>query len=67
MTSDYAANNGEQALIIDPTMLSLATLRPFQSTLLAKTGDAEKHQMLTEVTLQVNNEAAHAIVADLSS
>ena len=67
MTSDYASNNGEQALIIDPTMLSLATLRPFQSTLLAKTGDAEKHQMLTEVTLQVNNEAAHAIVADLSS
>jgi len=67
MTSDYASNNGEQALILDPTMLALATLRPFQSTLLAKTGDAEKHQMLTEVTLQVNNEAAHAIVADLSA
>jgi len=67
MTSDYAANNGEQALILDPTMLSLATLRPFQSNLLAKTGDAEKHQMLTEVTLQVSNEAAHAIVADLNA
>jgi len=67
MTSDYASNNGEQALIIDPTMLALATLRPFQSTLLAKTGDAEKHQMLCELTLQVNNEAAHAIVADLNA
>jgi len=67
MTSDYASNNGEQALILDPTMLALATLRPFQSTLLAKTGDAEKHQMLTELTLQVNNEAAHAIVADLNA
>tara|TARA_R100000742_G_C4275506_1_gene96026 strand:- start:1204 stop:2190 length:987 start_codon:yes stop_codon:yes gene_type:complete len=67
MTSDYASNNGEQALILDPTMLSLATLRPFQSNLLAKTGDAEKHQMLTELTLQVNNEAAHAIVADLNA
>jgi len=67
MTSDYAASNGEQALILDPTMLSLATLRPFQSNLLAKTGDAEKHQMLTEVTLQVSNEAAHAIVADLNA
>ena len=55
MTSDYAANNGEQALILDPTMLALATLRPFQSTLLAQTGDAEKHQMLTELTLQVSN------------
>ena len=67
MTSDYASNNGEQALILDPTMLSLATLRPFQSNLLAKTGDAEKHQMLTELTLQVSNEAAHAIVADLTA
>ena len=67
MTSDYAANNGEQALILDPTMLALATLRPFQSNLLAKTGDAEMHQMLTEVTLQVSNEAAHAIVADLTA
>jgi len=67
MTSDYASNNGEQALILDPTMLSLATLRPFQSNLLAKTGDAEKHQMLTELTLQVSNEAAHAIVADLNA
>ena len=67
MTSDYASNNGEQALILDPTMLALATLRPFQSTLLAQTGDAEKHQMLTELTLQVSNEAAHAIVADLTA
>jgi hypothetical protein len=67
MTADYAANNGEQALILDPTMLSLATLRPFQSNVLAKTGDAEKHQMLTELTLQVSNEAAHAIVADLTA
>ena len=67
MTADHAANNGEQALILDPTMLSLATLRPFQSTLLAKTGDSEKHQMLTELTLQVSNEAAHAIVADLNA
>jgi len=64
MTPDYAPN-GEQALVLDPTMLSLATLRPFQSNMLAKNGDAEKHQMLTELTLQVNNEAAHGIVADL--
>ena len=64
---DKYGNNGEQALILDPTMLSLATLRPFQSNLLAKTGDAEKHQMLTELTLQVSNEAAHAIVADLTA
>jgi hypothetical protein len=66
MTPDYAVN-GEQALLIDPTMLSIATLRPFQSTLLSKDGDRTTHQMLTELTLQVNNEAAHGIVADLTA
>lgn len=67
MTPDVAATGtGEQALVLDPTMLSLATLRPFQSTELAQAGDATKHQMLTEYTLQVNNEAAHGIVADLT-
>ena len=66
MTPDYAVN-GEQALLIDPTMLAIATLRPFQSTLLSKDGDRTTHQMLTELTLQVNNEAAHGIVADLTA
>ena len=65
MTRDAGTGTGEQALLIDPTMLSIATLRPFQSNVLAKAGDAEKHQMLVEYTLQVNNEAAHGIVADL--
>ena len=64
MTAD--AGGGEQALVLDPTMASIATLRPFQSNLLAKAGDSEKHQMLVEYTLQVSNEKAHGIVADLS-
>ena len=59
-------DGGEFALILDPTMASIATLRPFQSTLLAKSGDSEKHQMLTEYTLQVSNEKAHGIIGDLS-
>jgi len=59
-------SEGEQALVIDPTMLAIATLRPFQSTVLAKDGDSEKHQMLSEYTLQVSNEKAHGIIADLS-
>jgi hypothetical protein len=34
---------------------------------LAKTGDADKRQLLVEWTLEVNlNEAAHGIVADLT-
>jgi hypothetical protein len=56
----------EQALVLDPTMASVATLRPFESNLLAKSGDSEKHQMLVEYTLQVSNEKAHGIVADLA-
>ena len=65
MTPDGGTGGGEQALVLDPTMASIATLRPFQSNLLAKSGDSEKHQMLTEYTLQVSNEKAHGIVADL--
>ena len=65
MTADGGTGGGEQALLLDPTMASIATLRPFQSNLLAKSGDSEKHQMLVEYTLQVSNEKAHGIVADL--
>ena len=64
MTADDTP--AEQALVLDPTMASIATLRPFQSQLLAKTGDSEKHQMIVEYTLAVNNEKAHGIVADLA-
>ena len=53
------------ALVLDPEYASLAYLRPFQTNELAKTGDSEKTQILAEVTLQVKNEAAHGIIADL--
>ena len=65
MTEDTGTGGGEQALVLDPSMASIATLRPFQSNLLAKSGDSEKHQMLVEYTLQVSNEKAHGIIADL--
>ena len=65
MTADTSPA-AEQALVLDPSMASIATLRPFQSNLLAKSGDSEKHQMLVEYTLQVSNEKAHGIVADLA-
>ena len=66
MTADGGTGGGEQALVLDPSMAAIATLRPFQSNLLAKSGDSEKHQMLVEYTLQVSNEKAHGIVADLA-
>jgi len=54
------------ALVIDPEYAALAYLRPFQTNDLAKTGDSENTQLLCEVTLEVKNEAAHGIVADLN-
>jgi hypothetical protein len=34
---------------------------------MAKTGDGEKRMLINECGLQVDNEAAHGIVADLTS
>jgi hypothetical protein len=53
------------ALVLDPEYAALAYLRPFQTNDLAKTGDSENTQILAEVTLEVKNEAAHGIIADL--
>jgi hypothetical protein len=54
------------ALIVDPSMVNVAYLRPFKQTKLAKTGDFDKHMMNVEYTLVVKNEAAHAMVTDLT-
>jgi hypothetical protein len=54
------------ALVLDPEYAALAYLRPFQTNELAKAGDADKTQILVEVTLEVKNEAAHGIIADLN-
>jgi hypothetical protein len=54
------------ALVLDPDYAALAYLRPFATNELAKTGDSEKTQILAEFTLEVRNEAAHGIAADLA-
>jgi len=54
------------AFVLDPEMAAVAYLRPFQTNELAVTGDNESTQLLAEFTLEVKNEAAHGIVADLS-
>lgn len=51
---------------LDLDYWALATLRPTQTQDLAKTGDAEKAMILTEVTLESRNEAASGILADLT-
>jgi len=53
------------ALVLDPEYVALAYLRPFATNELAKSGDSEKTQLLAEFTLEVKNEAANGIIADL--
>jgi hypothetical protein len=55
------------AFLIDPDEVKLATLRPYSIESLAKTGDADKRIALVEWGLQVNNEAAHGVVAGITS
>ena len=54
------------ALVLDPEYAAVAYLRPFQTNELAKAGDSDKTQILVECTLEVKNEAAHGIIADLN-
>ena len=65
MTAD-SDDSGEQAFVLDPEYAAVAYLRPFQTNELAKSGDADVTQLLVEYTLEVRNQAAHAIVADLT-
>lgn len=52
---------------IDPDYVSVAFLRPIQKTELAKTGDSEKHMVLAEFGLVVDNPDAHAQVSGVGA
>jgi hypothetical protein len=54
------------ALVLDPEYAAMSYLRPFATNELARVGDAEKTQILAELTLEVRNESAHGIIADLN-
>tara|TARA_R110000796_G_scaffold46502_1_gene112370 strand:- start:4121 stop:5005 length:885 start_codon:yes stop_codon:yes gene_type:complete len=45
----------DHALLIDPTMFKACTLRPFTRTLLAKSGDSDKHLVIGEVSCKHTN------------
>jgi len=47
-------------------MWAIGGLRPTKNVALAKTGDSEKRQITTELTLICKNEKANGIVADNS-
>ncbi|AYD00920.1 DUF5309 family protein [Neorhizobium sp. NCHU2750] len=50
----------------DESLWRIATLRGLSKTELAKTGDATKYQLVTEVTLESLNESGSAKIADLN-
>lgn len=53
--------------LVQTDMVAWATLRNMETVNLAKTGDSERKQLLCEWTLEVRNEAAHGLVADLTT
>jgi hypothetical protein len=51
----------------DMEHVKMAVLRDFETSLLAKTGDSIRKQILVEYTLEMCNEAAHGIITDLTT
>lgn len=55
------------AILVDTDYVSIGTLRPYECTELAKTGDARKFMCIQEATLVVTSENALGLVADLTT
>lgn len=58
---------GKDGWVWNPAFTSFNFLRPFKSTPLATTGDAQKRMLIVEWTLKVRNEAALGLCADLTT
>lgn len=55
----------QDGFVLQPDMISVDYLRPFEQVELAKTGDAQKRMITVEYGLRVKNEAAQGLAADL--
>ena len=53
--------------LVQSDMVAYATLRNMETEDLAKTGDSDRKQLLCEWTLEVRNEKAHGLIADLTT
>lgn len=60
-------NRGRDVWIMQDDMWAVAVGRPTATEELAKTGDSDKRQIVTELTLVCRNEAASGLVADCST
>ena len=54
-------------LLVDPDYAKVSYLRDFKTVDIATVGDAQTKMLLVEYGLEVSNEAAHGIVADLNT
>jgi len=54
------------AFLVDPSYVRVAYYRNFQREDIAKIGDADTKMIVTEFGLQVDNEAAHGMIRDLT-
>mgnify|MGYP003135136852 FL=1 len=54
-------------LLVDPEFAKVSYLRNFETIDIATIGDAETKMIVAEYGLEVSNEAAHGVVADLST
>lgn len=55
---------GDNVLCLDPEYMAFAELRAIHAKKIGDTGDSYREQIIWEGTLEVCNEAAHALVAD---
>ena len=60
-------NRSRDVFIMQNDMWAVGVLRPTKNVELAKTGDAETRQVLTELTLVCKNEKANGMIADCST
>lgn len=60
-------SRARDCLVLEREMIAVAYLRPFRLWDLAKVGDTERKQLLTEYTIEVRNEAALGAVWDLNT
>jgi len=54
-------------LLVDPDYAKVSFLRDFKTVDIATVGDAQTKMIVTEYGLEMSNEAAHGIVADLTT
>lgn len=60
-------SRGRDVLVLDPNYARVAYLKPTTQKPLARTGHSERRLISAEYGLQVDNEAAHGVVADVNT